>query len=232
VTLQNLLGLRHRKMETPENSQITWIKQDLPFAQPIDTLKPTSELLKLDSSSSETGSATRIFGAKDTFAPTDDAQALLKFSADSPAAIRRKAGEGEVVYCGFLPGLSYFAPAIPRQPVDRGATDDALVHFLPTDFDRMMMELVRETTLTKVRPEILSNDGLVESLWVQSPEGSAVILVNWSSTPKSQLTVQLPKAWEGKTITRASGLPIQIQVNQGIPEVTLELDVADALMIQ
>jgi hypothetical protein len=232
VTLQNLLGLRHRKMETPENSQITWIKQDLPFAQPIDTLKPTSELLKRDSSSSETGSATRIFGAKDTFAPTDDAQALLKFSADSPAAIRRKAGEGEVVYCGFLPGLSYFAPAIPRQPVDRGATDDALVHFLPTDFDRMMMELVRETTLTKVRPEILSNDGLVESLWVQSPEGSAVILVNWSSTPKSQLTVQLPKAWEGKTITRASGLPIQIQVNQGIPEVTLELDVADALMIQ
>jgi hypothetical protein len=231
-TLQNLLGLSRRKIETSEDSQITWIKQDLPFAEPIDTLRPTPDFLGLDVDSSTAHSATRIFGAKDSFDPSDDAQVLLKFSADSPAAIRRRVGKGELIYCGFLPGLSYFAPAIPKRPVDRGATDEALVHFLPTDFDRTMSDLVRATTLNKVTPDVLSNDGLVETLWVQSPHGSAVILVNWSNTPKSELTLKLPKAWSGKAISRASGLPVQVQTRQGIPEVTLKLDVADALIIQ
>ena len=53
------------------------------------------------------------------------------FADGSPAVVSRKAGKGEVLYCGFLPGLSYFHPAIPTRPVDRGATDDSMAASFP-----------------------------------------------------------------------------------------------------
>jgi hypothetical protein len=39
------------------------------------------------------------------------------------------------VTCAFLPGFSYFKPAIPLKPLDRGALEDAMSHFIPTAFD-------------------------------------------------------------------------------------------------
>jgi hypothetical protein len=58
------------------------------------------------------------------------------FADGSPAVTSNRAGSGRVIYCSFLPGLSYYRPAIPVRPVDRGSSDDAMCHFLPTEFDR------------------------------------------------------------------------------------------------
>ena len=54
-----------------------------------------------------------------------------KFTDGSPAVTLNKVGKGSAMYVGFLPGLTYFWPAMPLRPMDRGATDDAMTHFLP-----------------------------------------------------------------------------------------------------
>ena len=48
---------------------------------------------------------------------------LATFSGGAPALTRRAIGAGQAFYCGFLPGLAYFFPAVPRRPADRGCTD-------------------------------------------------------------------------------------------------------------
>ena len=35
-------------------------------------------------------------------------------------------------FAAFLPGVSYFAPAIPLRPVDRSSVDESMAHFIPT----------------------------------------------------------------------------------------------------
>ena len=65
------------------------------------------------------------------------------------AVVHRKAGRGAATYCGMLPGLSYYQPAIPRRPVDRGATDDSMTHFLPTAFDPEAAGLIASAILFK-----------------------------------------------------------------------------------
>ena len=98
------------------NNTIDYLKQDLPWAEQLDTVT-----LK--------GSATplEVFGEKETLhvTATDGATVLGTYSDGSPAAIRRKHGEGAVIKCGFHPGLSYLRPAIPRRVVDRGTNDDS-----------------------------------------------------------------------------------------------------------
>lgn len=88
----------------------------MPWAEQLDTVT-----LK--------GSATplEVFGEKETLhvTATDGATVLGTYSDGSPAAIRRKHGEGAVIKCGFHPGLSYLRPAIPRRPIDRGTNDDS-----------------------------------------------------------------------------------------------------------
>ena len=67
---------------------------------------------------------------------------LATFGADgSPAVLRRALGSGSAVYAAFLPGLSYFRPALPRaMPVDRGASDGSGSHFIPHAFAAAVLE--------------------------------------------------------------------------------------------
>ena len=62
-----------------------------------------------------------------------NATVLATFGSDgSPAAIRRTVGKGSAYYIAFLPGLSYYDPAIPKRPVDRSSVDSGFNHFIPT----------------------------------------------------------------------------------------------------
>ena len=82
------------------------------------------------------GALLRVHGAKSIFKlAAADHRVLATFGSDgSPALLRREVGSGSATYAAFLPGLSYFAPAVPRRPVDRAATDAGFNHFVPTEF--------------------------------------------------------------------------------------------------
>ncbi len=60
---------------------------------------------------------------------------MAKFADNTPAILYRKHGKGAVGHFAFLPGLSYFAPATPKVPVDRGTTAKADQHCRPAEYD-------------------------------------------------------------------------------------------------
>ena len=63
------------------------------------------------------------------------ATVLATFADGSPAAVLVKHGAGKSIYAGFHSGLSYFDPAMPDRPVDRGSLDSSYNHFIPVAFN-------------------------------------------------------------------------------------------------
>ena len=51
------------------------------------------------------------------------------------------------VHMGFLPGFACFMPAIPIGPADRGGTDNAFTHFIPSNFSKPMLMALAQCCL-------------------------------------------------------------------------------------
>ena len=140
-------------------------------------------------------------------------------------------GKGQAMYCGFLPGLSYFKPAIPPRPVDRGTTDASMAHFIPTDFHAGAGKLVGFPAAGVARPVVCSQP-LVESTVVQAKQGVLIPLVNWSGRPIKGLVVTVGIDVPNKTVTSATGGPVRVSEQGGKRVYTLDLEVADALILR
>ncbi|MCA9225591.1 MAG: hypothetical protein KDA47_08260, partial [Planctomycetales bacterium] len=180
-TLQAAFGIEHKALDLPANSQVTMIKQDLPFAISMDEVS-----VEEDGKRAVIG---QVFGAKARFHVTDGtAETLASFKDGSPACVMRTIGQGVAGYAGFLPGFSYFQPAIPKLPVDRGATADSMCHLLPTDFNDKALEMFQATTLGIDLP-VECSEHLVENTVIESPQGVAIPLVNWRAKSIEKLTI-------------------------------------------
>jgi hypothetical protein len=202
---------------------IRWEKQDLPFAKPVETV------------SSDTlagGLKMPVYGAVSKF--TNEAgQVAATFADGSPAVVTNTVGKGSVTYSGFLPSLSYFKPAIPLKPVDRGSTDDAMSHFIPTAFDKGASALIGLPAVDVDRP-VFTSEPLVEAGIVKAKQGHLISLVNWSGQPAKGLTVMVT-GMPAKTVTLASGKPVKTMAkhgSRGPVQYTIDLDVADALILR
>src|SRR5262249_54284190 len=114
--LRELLGVEEQALEEAEGPPVVFAKQDLPLARPLDTV----------------AWRTRVFGGAEAVLPVlgvrsritvKGAQVQGKFTSKGggPAVTLRRAGKGSALYCAFLPGLTYFWPAMPHRPMDRGA---------------------------------------------------------------------------------------------------------------
>ena len=128
-----LLGHKDRQLVEPKGEPIRFEKQDLPFAKPIDNFDLGLKQL-----------TTPVFGLRTrTTLFQGTGLQLGKFADQSPVVTSISAGKGKVDYLAFLPGLTYFKSALPLRPVDRGANDDTMAHFLPTDFNTLASDLLR-----------------------------------------------------------------------------------------
>jgi len=85
----------------------------------------------------------------------------------------------------LLPGLSYFKPALPKRPVDRGSRDDALCHFVPSDFDANASRLIG--SIADVERPVVCSDPLVETTVIETKQGTLITLNNWSGKPARKL---------------------------------------------
>src|SRR5207302_1030399 len=101
-------------------------KQDLPFAPSLDTVTLRTNATKI---------TMPAIDVRTRFAIKDGSQVMADFEDGSPAVAMKQVDKGRAYYCGFLPGLAYLKTALPKRPVDRGATDDALMQLLPTKVD-------------------------------------------------------------------------------------------------
>jgi hypothetical protein len=211
--IMDLLGVRETSLQISED-RINREKEDLPWAKPIadvgtDKLDPLPAL-----------------GARSVL-ETTTAQRKLAF-ADGAAAYTV---HGRATCCAFLPGLAYFYPAIPRRPLDRGTTDDSMAHFIPTAFNPAAARLINLSTTDIDRP-VVTSEPLVENTVIESKHGTAIPLINWSGRPVKQLTVQLNIDVTGKDASLASGGKVSEGRRNGKRVFTLDLEVADALIIR
>lgn len=230
--LRDVLGVDPATMEAPESSKITWIKQDLPFAKLIDTAKMSDERVKLISPRSpDQKYSIPVIGVRGKFKSRAGGEVHYHFGDGSPAVVNRKVGKGSATYCGLLPGLSYYHPAIPRRPVDRGATDDAMVHFLPTAFDHEAAGLIASAAASVTR-RVQCSEPLVETTVIESKQGVAIPLVNWTSQPVKALEVTVSIKTPRAKVSLASGRAVTVKDEGASRVYTFDLDVADTLILR
>jgi hypothetical protein len=210
--LMELLGIADERLEEA-GDPVRLEKQDLPFAAEMDIVKCN-------------GSELPVINVRSRVAAAAGAAVEGTFRDGSPAVLRRKAGNGQAIYAAFLPGLTYFKPAIPLRPVDRGTRDDSMAHFIPTKFHKPAGELIAAPAAAVKRP-VTCSEPLVETCIIESPHGVAVVLINWSTGPRRslRLTLDIPIP-DGHAIL-ATGGPVRRDGDDFI----LDLDVADALLL-
>jgi len=217
--LRELFGVGQTALEVRD--EVTFIKQDLPFTEPMDVVTWPTVVGKVQ---------IPVFAARSRI-ELRGGEVKGTFSDGSPAITVKWTGSGRAIYCAFLPGLSYFKPAIPLRPVDRGTTDDSMAHFVPTAFDAGVAALIGVPAAGMPRP-VLCSEPLVETRIITSKHGVLIPLVNWSGAPVEGLTVAVAADVPTKDVTLASGNPVQVVIEDGKSLFTLDLDVADALILR
>ena len=155
------------------------------------------------------------------------------FGDGSPAVVVNFPDKGQTLYCAFLPGLSYFAPAIPLKPLDRGSTDDAMAHFIPTEFDENVGSLIGAKTVgivltVKFSPAPASSKRRLSN----REQGTDLPVCNWSGRPVNglMLTVNIPAPT--RKVELAGGGKVQMKPEAGKVRLTFDLDVAETVILR
>ena len=221
VGLQNLFGVRQEALVVGTNTPIALEKQDLPFAEAMDNVTWIS------------GAGNQYMpalGAVSRIAATG-AQVVGRFRDESPAITSRTVGAGRAIYCAFLAGLSYGHPAFPKRPVDRGSTDEAMAHFIPTNFNRAAGALIGWPGREVARMVVCGNP-LVDAGVIEAKQGVAVVLSNWSGKALRGLEVTLAMPVPGGKVELASGGTAAVRRDGAKTVVTLDLAVGDAIILR
>jgi hypothetical protein len=219
AVLRELLGVEQAALDAPAEAQVGFLKEDLPFKSAIDTatLKANGQECKVP-----------VLGIRSRIV-LKGAEARGTFADGSPAVATRKVGKGQATTCAFLPGLAYFKPAIPMKPLDRGSTDDAMAHFIPTAFDPNASELIGSAVKGLARP-VVSSEPLVAASIIESKAGTAIVLENWSGNPVRgmTLTANIPLPAKAEL---ASGGKIVVKKDGDATVFTFDMDVSGDVVI-
>ena len=189
----------------PCNATIYFAKQDLPYAEELDTVTvgagagPGVGQASPSTTGMPWGATFGIYGEKAIFAvnksaSTDaSAKTVATFASDgSPAALNITKGAGSILLLAFHPGLSYMYPALPKRPVDRTPVMTGLTNLVPTKMDGAVRQLLASAaTAVPMAAPLQSSNSLVEASLItrqgdprvlDSWNGSVVVLVDWSTT--------------------------------------------------
>jgi hypothetical protein len=204
-------------------------KQDLPPYQPIDSVRWGD--------GDNAVSKVPVIVWKQEIIPSDG-KILGTYPDGKPAVIEKAHGKGKAVLFGFLPGQAYLRSGLPLRPPDRGATDDAFAHFLPTAMDAKLRRALVDDFLPAgfVRP-VECSETLVETTCIDTagkdgkPARLAVPLMNCTGNPLKTLTVKINGLTGAKAVRSVERGVLKAEVRDGATVVTLPLDVADMLLI-
>jgi hypothetical protein len=214
-----LYGLKEQKLDKDPALPQVLLKQDLPPYQPLERV-------------SWGGLDVPVLLWKQTLVPADG-QVLGTYQSGGPAIVSKTHGKGRAVLCGFFPAMAYVRGALPLRPVDRGATDAAYSHFLPTNLDAKLRKKLVDDVLPAnfVRP-VECSEPLVETTCIDTPARLAVPLMNYSGKAIEKLHVRIAGLAGAKTVRSVERGALPSEVKDGATIVTLPLDVADMLLIE
>jgi len=116
--------------------------------------------------------------------------------------------------------------------MDRGATDEAMSHFIPTEFHGGAAALIGAPAVGVGRP-IVCSEPLVEAKMIRAEQGVLIPLVNWTAGRLDGLTVTVSEEVPTADVTLASGKRVRVSATaDGKRVFTFDLDVADALILR
>ncbi len=221
--MRRLFGIEAYKVHAKDKARqnITFVKQGLPFLEPLDRVVWRED---------GTPRSLPVFGVRSRLR-VSTAEVVGQFEDGSPAITLHRVGKGRAMSCGFLPGLSYFKPAIPLRPQDRVARDEAMAHWLPTTFDLNARRLVGWLAADMARP-VASHTPLVETTVIEADQGMVIPVVNWHSGPLEALAVTVAGDTSAREVSLASGQPVEVTQQEGKTTYHFDLDVADALILR
>ncbi len=201
-------------------------KQDLPLYEPIDAVSWGDG----DRVATNVG----VVVWKQALDPVD-AQVIGRFRDGKPAVVSKPHGKGKAVLFGFLPGQAYLKSGLPVRPADRGSTDAAFAHFLPTAMDAGLRQRLVDDFLPAgyARPVVCS-EALVESACIDSPKQKklAVALMNYTGKAIERLSVRIDGVKAGAKVRSVERGPLKPEFRaDGSAVVELPLNVADMLLI-
>ncbi len=214
-------------------------KQDLPRYEPFDAVSWTLDDVRRD----DVG----VMIWRQTLT-VDDGEVLGVYRDGSPAVVAKQHGRGRAVLFGFLPGQAYLKSGLPLRPVDRGATDAAFTHYLPTTMDRGLRDALVDAFLPETfeRPVVSSVD-LVESSVIDTFETSqrrflpgrtrprqtrmAVPLMNYTGEPIPDMTLEIRDIDRVNAVHSVEHGELAHELQDGSLVIRMPLDVTDMLLI-
>ena len=132
----------------PDGSTLTWIKRDLPYETAIDSVQMVRHEVKTVWEADSVPAYSVVCNSTTAARRLQDdgskgATTLAVFgTGKGPAITSRAVGKGTAIYAAFLPGLSYFAPAIPSRPIDETSSGSSFTHFVPTEFSAAALRMI------------------------------------------------------------------------------------------
>jgi len=187
-------------------------KSDLPGMKPLDVLHLTGmpDLKPL-------GLETLCY--RETIEPENGAKVLGRYGDGSVGAVQNRFGRGEAWLLGTLPAAAYQKPAMSLEA-------------LPTAFPQSIRELIAlPARRAKVDCPATASEPLVEAVWMDSPKGAIIPLVNFHPRSVAKLTVRLKDARPIRSVRSIHAGPLPLRREKGGVTVTLPLKLADFLVI-
>ena len=147
---------------------------------------------------------------------------LADFANGASAISRQTFGRGAAISYGFWPAQAYLNSA-----------QAAAKNSLPQGWNAALRDIVTAPArLTNiVRPVDLSVP-VVEATRLDSPQGSAITLLNWTGTPQNNLTVLVRGAARYSKISSAQGATLKSTPLGADLQVTMPLQYADVLLLR
>ncbi|MBV9791419.1 MAG: hypothetical protein JOZ51_24700, partial [Chloroflexi bacterium] len=152
---------------------------------------------------------------------------------ERPAITVRQHGRGLAYAYAFFPGWQYWCTAthpLHLLPNILRAHTDRLPHNW-SDPDRLLVTL--PARLANTPRSVVTSHAAVEARRLQSAQGIAIVLLNWTGAPIESLKITVPAIGEFRRITSVKHGPLSnTATNKASASVSLPLDDVDVLMLE
>lgn len=220
-----LYGVKNQSILKDDRYDVFQFKQDLPSYKSLDTASWRSSDGKTDK--------VAVILWKQSLTPSDGRE-IGTYGDAKTAVVQKLHGKGKVVLFGFMPALTYLKSGLPLRPWDRGSTDEAFCHYLPTSMDKDLRAAIVDDFLPPefVRP-VECSETLVESTCIDTtrPRRMAVPLMNYTGKRIEQLTVQINGLSSAKRVRSVEQGVLKPRFEDSVMVVSLPIAITDMLIV-
>jgi len=157
------------------------------------------------------------------------AAAVASWSDGGVAIASRTVGAGRVLSYGFFPGQQYWITS----DRDNSVGSPFYSKRLPFGWGKAQRDMaVLPARVANASRKHTSSHELVEVCVLRSDAGIGLVLLNWSDTPIANYSVSVPDVGEFTRVTAATGAPVVVSEQDGVPAYQLPLGDVEVLLLE